>query len=885
MTNPVTRLNAALEGRYTIERELGEGGMATVYLAEDIKHNRKVALKVLKPELAAVVGAERFLAEIKTTANLQHPHILPLFDSGEADSFLFYVMPYVEGESLRERLNREKQLPIDEAIRVTSEVADALDYAHRRPIIHRDIKPENVLLQDGRVLVADFGIALAVTAGGGRRLTETGLSLGTPAYMSPEQAAGDREVDARTDIYALGCLLYEMLSGEPPHTGSTAQAILANVLTQKPRPLVELRDTVPDYLAAATEKALARLPADRFTTARGLMEALPQAGAHAAAPPARSASYGPPRRLGPVYVALAVSIALGVWGWLRSAAELSSTVTRFQVAVPTGHVMPQGESPNLAISPDGRSIALILENRLNVHSLESGESVPLQGTEGAGIPFFSPEGRWIGFVRASGLHKIPVDGGPVVEISGAVGTDFGAAPIWHETGLVTYTPFGGGAGVWRIHEDGGEPERLDVRIEGALQLAWPQPLGDGRRLLLTVVGPSALWPDTRVVSYDLESHAETVIAERSSFARYIPTGHVLHVDDQGTLFAVPFDVTSGEPTGQRFPVEQGIRNGYWAGGAASYAVSRTGTAVFVRGSNAFNNVHKWVDRAGRELATVGDPVTSGRVRLSPDGDRFITYIYDLDNGDLWLVDATTGARERLTTAPEWEWWGVWSPDGERIAHSVNTESGPAIYIRPSSPGSETTHLTDARGDVWPSSWSADGRWIAFTESSGTDQRNLYAIDVENPGQRLAIYEGPGNAARADFHPSLPLVVYQLDGDLWIASFPDLGDARQLTSDGGTAPLWSPDGDELFYWRDRVLVAQRTGADGQAVGSPESLFEVTGLAEFPEVAYDVAPGGDRSSFTTGEQPAHFTEARIRTWPSRMEKDSSASSVRLKATAWT
>ena len=266
MSDPVIRLNAALEGRYRIERELGEGGMATVYLAEDIKHNRKVALKVLKPELAAVVGAERFLAEIQVTANLQHPNILPLFDSGEAGTFLFYVMPYVEGETLREKLEREHQLSVDEALRLTTDVAEALQAAHEQGVIHRDIKPGNILLSRGRPLVADFGIALAVTASGGDRLTETGLSMGTPHYMSPEQAAGESHIDARSDIYSLGAVLYELLAGEPPHTGRSTQAIIAKLLTEQPTPLRVLRNTVPEAVDRAVMKALAKVPPDRFAT-------------------------------------------------------------------------------------------------------------------------------------------------------------------------------------------------------------------------------------------------------------------------------------------------------------------------------------------------------------------------------------------------------------------------------------------------------------------------------------------------------------------------------------------------------------------------------------------------------------------------------------------
>ncbi|MFM9014632.1 MAG: serine/threonine-protein kinase, partial [Gemmatimonadota bacterium] len=249
-----------------MERELGAGGMATVYRATDLKHDRRVALKVLRPELAAVIGAERFLTEIKVTANLQHPHILPLHDSGEAGGFLFYVMPYIEGESLRDRLTREQQLSVADAVRITGEIASALDYAHRHGVVHRDIKPENILLHDGRALVADFGIALAASRTAGARMTETGMSLGTPTYMSPEQAMGEREITARSDVYALGCVAYEMLAGEPPFTGPTAQAIVARVMTERPRTLRAQRATVPAHVEAAIQMALEKLPADRFPT-------------------------------------------------------------------------------------------------------------------------------------------------------------------------------------------------------------------------------------------------------------------------------------------------------------------------------------------------------------------------------------------------------------------------------------------------------------------------------------------------------------------------------------------------------------------------------------------------------------------------------------------
>ena len=318
MPNPPEALRTALAGRYRIERELGHGGMATVYLGEDLKHHRQVAIKVLKPELAATLGPERFLREIETAARLTHPHILPLHDSGEAGGFLYYVMPYVEGESLRTRLAREKQLPVDNALQIAREVADALSYAHSHELVHRDIKPENILLESGHAVVADFGIARAISAAGGETLTETGMTLGTPAYMSPEQAAGAKNLDGRSDLYSLGCVLYEMLAGQPPFTGPTVESLVHQHLSLAPRPVTELRPAVPGWVGAAVQRALSKAPADRFSSVAlfgdvlAHWESVPQ-GETVPVAPSRPQ---PARRRWPWLLLAGATVLLAAGGWL-----------------------------------------------------------------------------------------------------------------------------------------------------------------------------------------------------------------------------------------------------------------------------------------------------------------------------------------------------------------------------------------------------------------------------------------------------------------------------------------------------------------------------------------------------------------------------------------
>jgi serine/threonine-protein kinase len=491
VTQQTDRLNTALAGRYRIERQLGEGGMATVYLCEDIKHKRKVALKLLKPELAAVLGAERFVQEITTTAALQHPHILPLFDSGTADGFLFYVMPYIQGETLREKLNRETQLGVDDAVRIARDVADALDYAHRQGVIHRDIKPENILLHDGRPMVADFGIALAVSAAAGGRMTETGLSLGTPHYMSPEQATAEKEITARSDIYSIGSVLYEMLTGNPPFTGAVAQQIIMKIITEPAEAVTKYRKAVPTNVAAAVAKSLEKLPADRFESAKAFAEALGNpaytnssgAGAtgHAAAASADS------RRRVRAREAIAWVIAasgIAAAAYVATRHEPPPVAARLIAELPDSVTLPLIPFTHVAISRDGERLAVIGvkggTQMVYARSLDDPVLAAVRGTEGAASLALSPDGEWLAFhVRTRGVFKLPIVGGTPQPVGDNAD---GYSPGWGESGQMVFRNLEGA--LLLAPADGSKPRRL-LALDSAGLSDAPSLLPGGRDVLVS----------------------------------------------------------------------------------------------------------------------------------------------------------------------------------------------------------------------------------------------------------------------------------------------------------------------------------------------------------------------------------------------------------------
>jgi len=874
-----SHLVAALADRYRLERRLGEGGMATVYLAHDLKHDRKVALKVLRPELAAVLGAERFLKEITVTANLQHPNILPLYDSGSAAGraggaggpveFLYYAMPYLEGESLRDRLEREGQLGVDAALAIAQAVAGALQYAHERGVLHRDIKPDNVLFQAGQPIMADFGIALAISEAGGTRLTESGLSLGTPSCMSPEQVTGERTLDARSDVYALASMLYEMLVGEPPHVGNSVQAVIGKILADDPVPVSRRRRTVPAHVDAAITKALEKMPADRHESAAAFAAALSdersgphQAAARGAARFRTSAGTSPRTR----WVAAAGLVLLGAAAaWLltpvpRSPARL---VTRFTVPVTAGQRMAEAFTPNVALSPDGRTLVYATDAGMLVRPLGGEETRLVPGTEGACCPVVSPDGAWVAFVQGSRARRAALDGGQVVDMTLARVPE---SAVWPDPDFLIAGDWG--QGIARLPVSGGAAEPL-TRVDSVTESAhlWPQLLPDRRHLLYTTMGPGMRWNGAKVVVQDLESGARTVVAEEATFGRYVRSGYVAYVRADGTVEAVPFDLRRREVTGTPVVVTTGVRTSYW-GGAAALAVSDSGTLAFVRGSSWADDQLVWRDRRGNRLGTVGRPLTPERFDLSRDGRSIVMYVASA-TADIYRMDLETGELRRLTFDESTEDNPIWSPDGRRVAyHRITSGQEHRIVVRALAGQDEPEVLYTGSDYVNPDSWSPDGRWLMLSEQAFEQGAEWTARALDLEGGDTVTVASPATKAR--FSPDGRWVAYASaktgTQEIYIVSFPSLSSLQQISVDGGDQPRWAAGSGELFYRKgDSLMVTTVRTRDGLSWSPPRALFAMGGGM------YAVMPDGQRILVAEPNPEAQVREIHVvLNWDEELKK---------------
>ena len=866
-------LATALEDRYRIERELGQGGMATVYLAQDLRHDRKVAIKVLRPELAAVIGAERFLREIKTIANLQHPHILGLIDSGEVNGTAYYVMPFVEGESLRDRLTRQKQLAIPEAVRIATEVAGALDYAHRHGVIHRDIKPENILLHDDRALVSDFGIALAVSTAGGTRMTETGMSLGTPHYMSPEQAMGEREVTGRSDVYALGCVLYEMLTGDPPFTGSTAQAIVARVLTETPRGLTAQRHTIPTHVEAVVMTALEKLPADRFASAKEFAEALEgKAGAHLErkGPRGRPTALPPYRLPALQAVAGALLAGLALWGWLRHPA--TSEVSRQQVVL-WQHTFGRFLSPGLerlstqaAIAPDGSSIVFAdsIGGTLRLMRKLRGnrDADPIGGTEGGSAPFFSPDRNWIGYVTSDGrLRKVPVEGGGSITLASDVNQIYPAA-AWLEDGTIIYV--GEDQNFRRVPADGGasQPVRR-IATQQRENVSTIQPLPGNRGVLYTAC-PGNCGIESSVWVFDFAADSGRLLAANAAGAWYSPTGHLLYTDRNGGLFAAGFNIKRLAMTSSVVPVLEDVE-------PVSLCISGSGTILYsIKGAATAPSELMWVGRDGR--AERLDSTWRGEFEypaLSPDGKVLAVSVRD-GATHLW-IRRSDGTRQKLTQAGTVNWRPAWTPDGRAVAFLSNAgglggQEGYDIYQMPVDGSAPPKMLMHHNFGLWEVEFSRDGGWMVIRsdEEGGIGHirgRRLHGDTALVP----LVVEKNDQANQIALSPDGRWLAFTSNvtgrREIYVTPFPSAASRQIVSRDGGSEPRWAHSGRELFFKAPNQLMAVdiTPGPTFQA-GTPRPLFSLSGYRYARNrQQYDVAP--DDRHFVMIKEPLNQEAGRV------------------------
>ncbi len=840
MSSSMERFAAALASQYRIDRELGQGGMATVYLAEDVRHRRKVALKVLHPELSAVLGPERFLKEIELTASLQHPHILPLFDSGSSEGQLFYVMPFVEGETLRSRLERERQLPVAEALQIAREVADVLQYAHERGVIHRDIKPENILLQGGHALVADFGIALAVQQAGGQRMTQTGLSLGTPQYMAPEQAMGDKNVDARADIYALGAVIYEMLAGEPPFTGPTAQAIVAKVITEKPTPLVRVRDSVPAHVDSAIAQALAKLPADRPSSARELAGALQSPsftwGVPSATPAPTVAARGAPglaRTALLAGTALALlGMAAAVWAWRHSQESEPRRLVALSLEVPTANP----ELSRFGVSPDGARFAFSTAEGLVVRDAGQREYRLFPETQEAESPSFSPDGQWIAFHSNGHLRKIAVAGGSALAL--VPGDSLLAGRVsWGEDGSIA---FESGNRLYLIPPGGGAPRQL----KGARVAAAPRITPDGRGVLYVDEQSGS-----KLMYYDLAADSAFTVLEEAAEGQYLPTGHIVYGHPNGGLFAVRYDVRHHVVLGTPIPI---VPDAQMTGHAAPFVITRNGTLVYRAGVEPDYRLLAR-DPGGRIDTLPISPKIASYARFSPDGRSLAltfgaargtnrhTAIYDLGLGTLTRFTLEGGGHSP-----------VWSPDGMHLAFTAEAEGTDAedIFVQPVDRSTVPVRIIRMPNDQHGWSWPSDS---VLVFASNAIPRGLRGAGFSGGSIAIADPRHPDAAPRMflESQEGVNTPIVSPDGryiaftanengtsEIYVRPFPSgAGGQWRISAKGGQQPRWSGDGRTVFYLGtdlETIHAVHVNPGPPFTVGSSEIVATVPRLGE----AWDV-----------------------------------------------
>ena len=847
-------------GTYEITSHIGSGGMGDVYQAHDTKLGRDVAIKVLPEQFARdSERLARFQREARMLAALNHPNIAAIYGLEECGGIHYLVMELVPGQTLRERTAGERPLLVEEALAIARQMAEALEAAHEKNIIHRDLKPANVKVTPAsRVKVLDFGLAKAFAGDTATDdpsnsptlsalPTQQGIIMGTAAYMSPEQARG-KAVTKSTDIWAFGCVLYELLTGKHAFRGEDVTEILAAVVMKDPD-WTRLPENTPPTMQTLLRHCLRKDRRQRLQDATDVRIQIEDALLAPSADAANTAAAKAMRAFRRRWLAFALSFgvlaaavaSLAVWYLKPALPTPPPSVSRFTITLPEGDQLAGLDRPSLALSPDGSRLAYIATRggaqQIYLRAMDGLESKPIPGTEGAAQPSFSPDGQWLIFFTNEDLKKVSVNGGPALVLSDARAPR-GAA--WGSAGAIVFAPANAGV-LQQVSDAGGDSQPLTHFEPGDAFHRWPEFLPGGKAVLFT----AGTLADQQAAVHSIDTGERRNLVQEASMVRYAPSGHLIYTQPRAaTLMAVPFDPQRLQVTGAAVPVVQDVLQSP-AAGVAQYSISANGSLAYIPGGlQETQSSLVWVTRNGTEEPLAAPPRAYRTPRLSPDGTRVA-----VSDGQVWLYDLS---RQTLTrfTFEGWNEHPVWTPDGKRIAFLSSREGPNNIYWQLADGSGGLERLTTSDPSHFPRSWSPDGQLLAFHENAPTTGLDLWVLSLSDPARAAQPF------LRTQFNEGAP--VFSPDGrwlayvsnetgryEVYVQPFPGPGGKSQISTEGGSEPVWNRNGRELFYRNgDAMMVVDIASQPAFVAGNPRVLFEKQYVAGNTNSVYDVSPDGQR-----------------------------------------
>jgi eukaryotic-like serine/threonine-protein kinase len=873
-------------GPYVIESPLGAGGMGEVYRARDSRLEREVAIKILSADVNRDTSLrQRLEREAKAVSRLSHPHICTLHDIGQQDGVDFLVMELLDGETLERRLVKGP-LPAEQTIRYAAQLADALAAAHKLGFTHRDLKPANIMLTKSGAKLMDFGLAkhsgpapiqatLTEKTAEPSKLTGAGMIVGTFQYMAPEQLEG-KEADARTDIFALGSVIYEMSTGKPAFSGKSRASLIASIMTTEPVPMAQIQPLTPPVLERVVRKCLAKDPDERWQSASDLASELRwmmDRGSQMVILPG-AVSLHSWRRWLPWGFALVLLVAGLLLGRLLSNLPApSAAVAHVTVGLPSNISLASPAWPLLVLTPDGRTLFFVGSEggvrRLYARRIDQWEATPIRGTEGAERPFLSPDGQWIAFSVGSTVKKVAIGGGPAVDV---VTSSWGGGS-WGADDQIIYTQ-AYNEGLWKVSSTGGSAVQLTTpdRSRGDLGHWWPQILPDGDTVLFTAF--STPNERSRLMALSLKTGKQKMLVEGAVSGRYLPSGQLVFARG-GNVLAVPFDLRKVEVTGAPIPVLEDIAFES-QNGLSQFAVSETGVLAYLPSSSAYAEQSLvLVDRSGK-IQTIRDKLHVHQgLRLSPDGKRIAMGLREAGRApDVWILDLARGSLSPLTHGPASNFDPLWTPDGKRVLY-VSERPIFDIYSRPADGSSEEEAVVTSSNDKYPESLTRDGRTLLFSTSTPLNNEDLWIVPLGGPKQAKPFLATQFYESDAALSPDARWVAYESGEsgrtEIYVRAFP-AGDERfQVSTEGGFEPVWSKNGKELFYRSGKKLISVplKSGADF-VPGRPKVLFEGDFAQGGQVAAYDVSPDGLHFYFiTAGRTQGAQNINVVLNWPEELK----------------